>query len=139
MTTIDDADDIVGDVTALTDEMIFPFPPSFDDVAEEREYRKKMLVDALPHAWNMLCELAGSGELQQLDIQREDDTRMLVTGVYSGTSGATEFRFGLQQCPEQPRPLVVRSDVFGPGEPQLGLDLNDLRHGSTVPRPLASG
>ena len=54
MSTLDDAPtDAVEsaltstDTATVTEEMIIPLPPSFDDVAEEREYRKRMLVDAL--------------------------------------------------------------------------------------------
>ncbi len=36
-----------SDTATVTEDMIFPVPPTFDDVADEREYRKKMLVDAL--------------------------------------------------------------------------------------------
>ena len=48
----DEVDDLGGglaenDTATVTEDMIIPLPPSFDDVADEREYRKKMLVDAL--------------------------------------------------------------------------------------------
>ena len=47
MTTIDETNEIADETTTVTEDMIFPLPPSFDDVGEEREYRKQMLVDAL--------------------------------------------------------------------------------------------
>ena len=49
MTAVDDPSGALtsSDTTTVTDEMILPRPPSFDDVGDEREYRKQTLVDAL--------------------------------------------------------------------------------------------
>ena len=47
-TTGSNAEDLAkSDTATVSEDMIFPMPPTFDDVAEEREYRKRMLVDAL--------------------------------------------------------------------------------------------
>lgn len=47
MSTVDDNPITDTDTATVTSDMIFPMPPSFDDVAEERQYRKQCLVDAL--------------------------------------------------------------------------------------------
>ena len=47
MSTVDESPIGETDVADVAEEMIFPLPPTFDDVAEERDYRKTSLVDAL--------------------------------------------------------------------------------------------
>jgi len=65
-----------------------------------------MLVDALPHAWSMLCHLAGAGEISRLETTASANNRLTLEGVYEGQQGATRFRFGMQSCAEQPRPFA---------------------------------
>ena len=47
MTTVDDNEIARTDTATVASDMIFPLPPSFEDGAEERQYRKQCLVDAL--------------------------------------------------------------------------------------------
>ena len=47
MSTVDDNPITGSDTATVTPDMIFPMPPSFDDVGEERQYQKQCLVDAL--------------------------------------------------------------------------------------------
>ncbi|MFT7476407.1 MAG: ribulose-5-phosphate 4-epimerase/fuculose-1-phosphate aldolase [Verrucomicrobiales bacterium] len=47
MSTAEEVSELAGDVVTVTGDMIIPLPPTFDDVSDEREYRKKMLIDAL--------------------------------------------------------------------------------------------
>jgi ribulose-5-phosphate 4-epimerase/fuculose-1-phosphate aldolase len=47
MSTVEESAMNESDVATVTEEMIFPVPPEFDDVADERAHRKQSLVDAL--------------------------------------------------------------------------------------------
>ena len=65
-----------------------------------------MVVDALPHAWSMLCHLAGEGMLRSIHRVSAADGQLALAGEYEGPNGATEFLFELQHCPDQPRPFA---------------------------------
>ena len=47
MSTVEESAMNESDVATVTEEMIFPVPPEFDDVDDERAHRKQSLVDAL--------------------------------------------------------------------------------------------
>jgi ribulose-5-phosphate 4-epimerase/fuculose-1-phosphate aldolase len=47
MSSVDDLDLATTETATITEEMIFPMPPSFETVEEERDHRKQSLVDAL--------------------------------------------------------------------------------------------
>ena len=47
MSTVEESAINESDVATVTEEMIFPVPPEFDNVADERAHRKQSLVDAL--------------------------------------------------------------------------------------------
>jgi len=72
MTTIDETNEMAGDSATVTDEMIFPLPPNFDDVSDERDYRKKMLVDALHILGSLRMAEGAAGHITVRDPEHED-------------------------------------------------------------------
>lgn len=72
MSKAEETNEIAGDTTTVTDEMIFPTPPSFDDVSEEREYRKQMLVDALHILGGLRMAEGAAGHITVRDPEHTD-------------------------------------------------------------------
>jgi len=72
MSTAEDNPVTETDTATVNEEMIFPLPPSFDSVEEEREHRKQSLVDAL----NILGELhmaeGAAGHITVRDPEHSD-------------------------------------------------------------------
>jgi hypothetical protein len=65
-----------------------------------------MIIDALPHAWSMLCHLAGPGELRSIERTHTAEGELTLAGEFAGHTGITRFSFGMKHCPEQPRPFA---------------------------------
>jgi hypothetical protein len=63
------------------------------------------VVDSLPHAWNMLCHLAGKGELQSIEADQSQDSELRISGVYQHHYGSCAFSFLMETCEGQPRPF----------------------------------
>ena len=65
-----------------------------------------MVIDALPHAWNMLCHLAGPGELRSIEKTHAADGELTLAGEFEAHNGITRYSFEMKRCPEQPRPFA---------------------------------
>ena len=72
MSTVEESADMVGDTATVTEDMIFPTPPTFDNVADEREYRKQMLVDALHILGALRMAEGAAGHITVRDPEHED-------------------------------------------------------------------
>ncbi len=72
MTTVDDTNELAGDATTLTEDMIFPMPPSFDNVDDERDHRKKSLVDALNILGHLRLAEGAAGHITVRDPEHDD-------------------------------------------------------------------
>lgn len=72
MSTVEDTSTTIGDTATVTEDMIFPRPPTFDDVADEREHRKQMLVDALHVLGGLRMAEGAAGHITVRDPEHED-------------------------------------------------------------------
>jgi len=61
-----------NDTATVTEEMIFPLPPSFDTIVEEREYRKQSLVDALHIIGELRLAEGAAGHITVRDPEHTD-------------------------------------------------------------------
>jgi predicted dehydrogenase len=67
-----------------------------------------MLVDALPHAFSLLLEIKGLGQLENLSVEKASEEKFKIAGVYTNDSGPCSFQIFLENCIEQPRPFSYK-------------------------------
>ncbi len=72
MSTVEETSTAVGDTATVNEETIFPMPPTFDDVADERTYRKQMLVDALHILGALRMAEGAAGHITVRDPEHHD-------------------------------------------------------------------
>jgi len=62
-----------------------------------------MIVDALPHAWSMLYELVGEGEIEEIKAVFSGEKSLKISGFYHHEKAMTEFHFTMKTQSQQPR------------------------------------
>jgi ribulose-5-phosphate 4-epimerase/fuculose-1-phosphate aldolase len=72
MSTVEDSSINESDVASVEAEMIFPLPPTFDDVGDERDHRKESLVDALHILGSLGFAEGAAGHMTVRDPEHAD-------------------------------------------------------------------